>query len=139
MKFKKLLAAALSVLIAGSQCVVPMENSGGLIPTASAATSSEEKSGTFGAEGDNLTWVLDSEGTLTISGKGAMDVWNHPIYIPWYSYRYDIVNVVIEDGVTTIGNGAFSCCDGLTSIIIPDSVTSIGDEAFWYCNGLTSV
>ena len=87
MKFKKLLAAALSVLIAGSQCVVPMENSGGLIPTASAATSSEEKSGTFGAEGDNLTWVLDSEGTLTISGKGAMDVWNHPIYIPWYSYR----------------------------------------------------
>ena len=139
MKFKKLLAAALSVLIAGSQCVVPMENSGGLIPTASAATSSEEKSGTFGAEGDNLTWVLDSEGTLTISGKGTMDVWNHPIYIPWYSYRYDIVNVVIEDGVTSIGNHAFYYCDSLTSIIIPDSVTSIGDEAFWYCNGLTSV
>ena len=139
MKFKKLLAAALSVLIAESQCVVPMENSGGLIPTASAATSSEEKSGTFGAEGNNLTWVLDSEGTLTISGNGAMDAWRYSSDVPWYSYRYDIVNVVIEDGVTTIGNGAFSCCDGLTSIIIPDSVTSIGDEAFWYCDALTSI
>ena len=41
--------------------------------------------------------------------------------------------------VTTIGNGAFSGCSGLTSVIIPSSVTSIGDEAFQYCRGLTSV
>ncbi|MBP5242768.1 MAG: leucine-rich repeat domain-containing protein, partial [Clostridia bacterium] len=47
--------------------------------------------------------------------------------------------LVIPDGVTSIGNAAFSFCDRLTSIVIPDSVTSIGRYAFYRCSGLTSI
>lgn len=48
-------------------------------------------------------------------------------------------DVVIPDGVTSIGDEAFLCCQSLTSVTIPDSVTSIGDDAFYYCYNLTSV
>ena len=49
------------------------------------------------------------------------------------------LNVTIPNSVTTIGESAFSYCDGLISIVIPDSVTTIGESAFSYCSGLTSV
>ena len=93
-------------------------------------------SGTCGIYGDNLTWTLDSEGTLTISGKGEMD---NSSDVPWDSYSDDIVSVVIEDGVTSIGKWAFYFCDNLTSITIPNSVTSIGYSVFGYCESLTSI
>ena len=50
-----------------------------------------------------------------------------------------ITDLVIPDGVTSIGDGAFDGCSGLTSVTIPDGVTSIGDGAFYGCSGLTSV
>lgn len=48
-------------------------------------------------------------------------------------------NVVIPQGITSIGYIAFSCCSRLTNITIPSSVTNIGQSAFYGCNGLTSV
>ena len=98
-------------------------------------------SGTCGAEGnngDNLTWILDDEGVLTISGTGAMASWNWK-GSPWYANKDKIESVVIEDGVTSIGANAFDGCSGLTSITIPSSVTSIGEGAFEGCSGLTSI
>ena len=91
--------------------------------------------------GDNLTWTLDNEGTLTISGTGAMTDYSAlpNSSIPWASNKTAIKNVVIPDGVTSIGGGAFSDCSSLTSVTIPDSVTSIGDSAFCFCDGLTSI
>ncbi len=58
---------------------------------------------------------------------------------PWYYRREEIKKVVIEDGVTNIGDRAFYECVALTSVEIPNSVTSIGDYAFHYCEDLTSV
>ena len=98
-------------------------------------------SGTCGAEGnngDNLTWILDDEGVLTISGTGVMASWNWK-GSPWYANKDKIESVVIEDGVTSIGANAFDGCSGLTSITIPSSVTSIGEHAFYGCSGLTSI
>jgi len=93
-----------------------------------------------GTCGDNLTWVLDYNGTLTISGMGAMTNWDdYTSYAPWKSYRDNIKKVIINNGVTSIGNYAFSSCSSLTSITIPDGVTSIGDEAFYGCSILTSI
>ena len=48
-------------------------------------------------------------------------------------------DVVIPEGVKSIGDSAFEYCKSLTSIVIPESVTSIGDSAFWRCSSLTSV
>ena len=90
-------------------------------------------SGECGAEGDNVTWKLYSNGDLIFSGTGAMAD-NLTLF-----NKYDIKNVVIEDGVTTIGSWAFSRCDSLTSITIPNSVTSIGDSAFSGCKSLASI
>ena len=100
-------------------------------------------SGTCGAEGnngDNLTWTLDNEGVLTISGTGAMENWNrqNEIYSPWYENE-KIKSIVIENGVTSIGQSAFYRCRGLTNIKIPNSVTSIEKEAFMHCQGLINI
>lgn len=91
---------------------------------------------TSGTCGENLTWNYDeSTCTLTISGTGAMrdyDITNGP-KAPWNSYGQSMLNVVIEDGVTSIGNDAFYQCK-FTNISIPDSVLSIGRRAFEGCS-----
>ena len=97
-----------------------------------------EKGYTYWNEG-NLTWKLDADGTLTISGTGAMKNYDYndnpsPVY-----NNSNVKKVVIEDGVTSIGNSAFNECISLTSITIPDSVTSIGTYAFSGCRSLTSI
>jgi len=97
----------------------------------------------FGASrgtcGDNLTWRLDTNGILTISGSGAMTNWSFHSSVPWYSERTNINQVVIGNNVTTIGGYAFRDCDSLTSIDIPNNVTTIEMYAFSYCDSLTSV
>ena len=93
-----------------------------------------------GSCGTNVTYTyVSSTNTLTIQGSGAMTDYSYNSDVPWHSYRADIKTVVIKDGVTSIGDLAFSYCDGLTSITIPNSVTSIGSSAFYYCTGLTSI
>ena len=95
-----------------------------------------------GSCGTNVTYsYVESTHTLTISGTGAMANYNSSSDWPWYSYRADITSVVIEDGVTTIGNYAFRECNnaGFTSINIPASVESIGEDAFNGCSGVTTV
>ena len=88
-----------------------------------------------GTCGDNLTWTL-SDSVLTISGTGAMANYNT---MPWYKYRSSIQSVIITDGVTSIGYGAFRGCKSLTFITIPNSVTNIGEDAFHSCSSLTSI
>ena len=60
-------------------------------------------------------------------------------HTPWYSQTNKIKKVIIENGVTKIGNCAFNYCTTLTSITIPNSVTSIGESAFASCRNLTSI
>ena len=95
-----------------------------------------DASGTCGA---NLTWVYTTaDNTLTITGTGDMSDYTSTT-MPWKSYNSSIKNVIIGDGVTSIGTFAFYNCSGLTSVIIGDGVTSIGSNAFSGCRGLTSV
>ncbi len=90
-----------------------------------------------GTCGDNLTWVLDSEGTLTISGSGKMDDFDTlPL---WYDQREHIQNVEIASGVTGIGACAFAYCNQMVSVSIPDGVTEIGEYAFDYCKSLKKI
>lgn len=87
-----------------------------------------------GTCGENLTWELDSDGVLTISGSGAMAT-----DVPWNEYRDSIEKIIINDGVTSIGSEAFYYCTSLTQITIPESVTSIGSFAFYGCTSLTQI
>jgi len=96
--------------------------------------------GTCGAQGDNLTWSLSCDGTLTISGTGEMrHFWDYAADIPWWNYRGSIQRIVIEEGVTTIGNHAFVQCSNLTSVSLPNTLTAISYLAFGHCIGLPSL
>lgn len=92
--------------------------------------------GTFG---DALVWTLDAEGTLTISGAGAMPDYTYTSHAPWYNSRNTIKGVIIDNGVENIGNFAFIGCSRLESVIIGDHVTCIGDRAFDDCISLDSI
>ena len=86
----------------------------------------------FSAIHAEIEWTLSEEGRLTISGTGDMrDFVSYNT--PWYKNREKIKKVVIENGVTSIGQSAFWNCTSLTSITIPNSVTSIGQNAFHDC------
>ena len=92
-----------------------------------------------GTCGDNLTWTLGDYGTLTISGTGSMydrNIWYNHANSAYFS---NIVrNVIIEEGVTTIGDYAFDYTH-LTHITIPSSITSIGNSAFSGCESLSGI
>ena len=94
--------------------------------------------------GDNLTWTIDNNEVLTISGTGRIPDYNDPSSggnntAPWCGYDYQIKKVVLGSGVQNIGNDAFADCYGMTDITIPDGVTSIGDSAFYWCSALTEI
>ena len=102
-----------------------------LLPVSALA----DDAATSGTCGDNLTWTL-KDGTLTISGEGEMEFED---MAPWSDELDSIVNVVIEDGVTSIEQYTFEDCDLLASVTIPDSVQSIGACAFENCWSLEQV
>ena len=90
--------------------------------------------------GDDLTWTLEENGTLTISGTGDMWNWSNIDLAPWWSYCQDEITALdIQPGVTGIGEYAFHSCGKLTEITVPEGVTRIGYAAFSSCNSLTSV
>ena len=93
-----------------------------------------------GTCGDNLTWTLDDEGTLTISGSGEMrDYSVNGSYAPWYNSRSSIIKVVLESGVMSIGEYAFYECSNLTEVMIPETLTVINDNAFDSCSSLAGL
>ena len=125
----------------------------------SAFAAKEVASGTCG---ENLTWVLDNVGTLTISGTGDMNNYSTSSLSPWHAKCTSIRRVVVENGVTSIGSyafyfnlkmesvsignsvtrigaHAFDNCTKLTAVTIPDKVTSVGDYAFKGCKALKEV
>ena len=97
-----------------------------------------------GTCGDNLTWTLTEGGTLTISGTG--DMWDFEydedtgeLNIPWSDYTSMIESLVVQEGVTSIGDWAFSDCYNMTSAVLEEGIVSIGDYAFWGYKNLTDV
>ena len=105
-------------------CVILLVN---LVPVAGYATG-----------GDDFSWTLDEMGTLTISGAGEMWNWTEG-EAPWSSYSDYILNVVIEPGVTSIGEYAFAECTWLQKVDLPETVKRIGLCAFMSCLNLEEI
>ena len=126
MRLSKRIAASLLgiVMLFGVITAAPFE--------VSAAETVQSVGASSGVTGE-CTWTLDDNGVLTISGNGATESYSSSASLPWGT---DIKSVVIENGVTGIGDYAFSDCTALTSVTVPDSVTRIGSSAFyntaWY-------
>ena len=91
-----------------------------------------------GACGDNLTWTLDSEGTLTINGTGEMKDFDLNMS-PWAEQAETVTSVVINEGATSIGRYAFGNCKNLTRAIIPESVTRFETGVFDGCSSLNNI
>ena len=142
-QWKRLAALSSAVIMAaGTLLYFPtdtLQNISWGITASAEETGAGTESGTQTWKEDNLTWTLSADGTtMTISGSGAMKN-----YItddsPATQKKDNVKKVVIEDGVTSIGDFAFFYCSSLTSIEIPSGVTSIGKNAFQYCSSLTSI
>ena len=92
-----------------------------------------------GQLGENLTWELTEDGTLTISGLGEMPYyWSRDQY-PWDRLRPEIQKVVVGLGVETVGNYAFAKCENLTEVSLPNTLRQIQNYAFYACPELTEI
>lgn len=101
---------------------------------------SAEENLNSGTCGDGLTWALDEEGVLTISGLGAMEDYDSEASrAPWYGLREDILSVYLDQGVTSIGDYGFYGLDKLDSVVIGEDVARIGNSGFSGCSALSYV
>lgn len=98
-----------------------------------------------GSCGENVTYTLDDEGTLIISGEGEMENYSLSVNNGQYTStspfdaNENIKSVIIGNSITSIGSCTFNGCSGLTDVIIQDSIMNIGYYTFYNCSGLTSV
>ena len=90
---------------------------------------------------DDVKAWLSEDGTLTIYGTGNMKDWNAGNNSKWHNLTYisNIKKIIIEEGITKIGDWAFFYCESVTEIRIPESINSIGNRAFENCNSLTQI
>jgi len=128
---KKLVLLMIPILIWGASC--------------DKETQAKEEEIAHGKAG-KLSWTLCADGTITISGKGEMPDYDYNCFMgtgtiqtPWEPYNDKITNLMIEEGVSSIGDWAFGCCTSLKSIAFPSSVTTIGYYAFSGCADLAEI
>lgn len=94
--------------------------------------SPEELALTSGSCGDSVSWFLDTEtGILTISGNGSMTNFESDSGQPWADIRSQIQKVVVEAGVTHLGDYAFMYCSNLKEIELSEGLVSMGRNLFW--------
>lgn len=106
-------------------------------------------------EPENLDYTLYPDGTLTITGSGEMPsfswgerstasdeteyVWYSDFTPPWYYFRSLITNIVIGEGITSIGRDSFPDCDNLEYVKLPSTLTKINQSAFYHCDKLSAI
>lgn len=140
MKRKLVSLVLCACLVAGMFPAMALaDNSQSPETTPVVAAETPEASPTSGQCGDNLTWTYDQETqTLTISGTG--DMWDYnPSDNPTPWSELSITQVIVEAGVTSIGDYVFYGCTSLTSVTLPEGLAAMGIYAFWGCAALTEV
>lgn len=110
------------------------------VPPESPAPAEEAPlySGDCGDYDSEVSWALYPDGELRITGSGRMDYMGREDS-PWYPHRREITSLVVENGVTSIGDSAFYGLEKLETAELADSVTEIGGSAFSGCSSLADV
>lgn len=95
--------------------------------------------GTCGAEGDgsNVTWVLTTDGTMILSGTGAVAAYDSRKDTPWGDYNYQILRVEVQKGITSVSG--FCSCYELQEVSLPEGLISIGKLTFMDCQKLQEI
>ena len=139
MKIRRIIAAVIAFnIVCGAVPMNGIRVSGNNVRAAEAQDNSSAESGE-NTWGSNISWELDSEGTLIISGSGHMqNLYESTDDSPW-SGNENIKKVIIEDGLDNIGNYVFHDCVNLESVSLPDSIRTIGAGAFKGCKKLTEI
>ena len=132
-----ILGGAAVVAVGAGVGGVAMLNKGKDAPAASS--SSEAAIIASGKCGDGISWSLDENGVLWLSGEGKMDDYESADVSPWAKKRGRIVEVNFENGITTVGGYAFRNCSRLQKVTLPSSLQSIKQSAFNHCAELTSI
>lgn len=133
-RFFSFLLFAFSASLLSAQEPVPSSSS--------ASTIAENNIIASGNCGDNITWTIDNEGELHLSGSGPMYDYYfliipssyHDVFIApdWVGFDF-LKTLVIDEGITTVGREAFETLSNLSSISLPNTLESIGDYAFEGC------
>lgn len=127
--WKRITALFLSVVLA-------LSLTAGSVRTGAAEP---KAAGACGAEGSDLAWALDADGTLTVTGSGEMADCSDATQVPWYEWRHDVRRIIVGEGVTSVGDYAFRDCAYAESVKLPEGLRRIGSCAFLNCALLRSV
>ena len=143
-KLMRLLAAvlALTMLCEMLPLAAFAQSDIGQAVTAAVQEIGEENSEIVASGEDlNVTWSLDSDGLLIISGSGPMGEMyaQWPPNLAWRKYNQQIKKVIINSGVTSISEAAFDACFNLTEVELCDTITSIEKNAFFVCEDLKKI
>lgn len=107
-----------------------------IVPYTEQPADSVRFSGTCGKDGDNVKWTLTYDGTMTLSGKGECADYSFINTSPWGLYKDDIVYLIIEEGIESVGAFMFNSCEYLTSVSLPHSLKHIKEYGFGNCSRL---
>ena len=112
------------------------------LPAVSFAAASETEIVARGKYNAKISWTLDTDGTLTITGNGYLDGYSGNIssnsISPWCGDSR-IKTVVVSTGVKSVGAGAFLNCENLKTVVLPESLTRVYSSAFYGCGALQYV
>ena len=101
------------------------------------SAAAEEVAGTCG---ESVNWTYDTEtDVLSIMGTGEMDKFSSSSKVPWYTYRAELKEVTIGNGVTSVAPYAFDDCSALAEVTLAEGITAIGQCAFYNCTALTEI
>lgn len=106
--------------------------------TGTALAADEEIAGADFNDG-KMHWSISSDHVLTISGTGEMPSYLGSENPPWYSYRDQIERIVVEDGISVLGDYSFSGCSSVTSVSLPNSLNELGAGCFFLCLKLETI
>ena len=143
--FKKALVVLMAVMMVFTMMPSMAWAQGEDVSGNESSASSIIASGCCGATSDDdssvksVKWELSTDGTLTISGTGAMEDYTAASKRPWHANKEQIRKVCIEDGVTSVAKNAFNGCINLKSVTLGKNIASIGNYAFKNCSSLTAI